>query len=235
VPYNGQFEIPTFAEVIELLAAHAHLTGHRAGIYPETKHPSHFLEEGRHLDGSRIGIDLGAALLATLLAEGFTDPARVFIQSFEIGNLRALKARQMPAAGLALPLIQLIEPAGAPYDTVLAGNPQPYTALLSPDGLREVARYAAGIGPHKGLLLPRDAHEALAPATAVIAAAHAEGLAVHAWTFRAENHFLPGPLRRGAEPAAHGRLEAEIRAFRDAGLDGVFCDHPDYAVRVRDA
>ena len=61
------------------------------------------------------------------------------------------------------------------------------------------------------------------------------GLAVHAWTFRAENHFLPSALRRGDDPAAHGDLAAEIRAFMDAGVDGLFCDHPDLARRALDA
>ncbi|MGH8596223.1 MAG: glycerophosphodiester phosphodiesterase family protein, partial [Gammaproteobacteria bacterium] len=65
--------------------------------------------------------------------------------------------------------------------------------------------------------------------------AHRAGLLVHAWTFRAENHFLPAALRRGSNPAAHGDLTHELQAFLDAGLDGVFCDHPDLAVAARDA
>lgn len=232
--FDGQFEIPTFAEVIALLKAHEAHTGRRAGVYPETKHPSYFQTEGRHHDGTPIGIDLGAALIATLRAEGFTAPSRVFIQSFEIGNLEILRQRTMPAAGVDLPLIQLIEADGAPYDTVLAGRPRAYASLLTAAGLAEIARYATGIGPHKGLLIPRGASDELQAPGALLDAAHAAGLLVHAWTFRAENHFLPAGCRRGADPAARGDLEAEIRQFRAAGLDGVFADQADYAVRVRD-
>ena len=233
--YNGHFEIPSFAEVIELIKAHAVRTGHRAGVYPETKHPSYFLEDGFFQTGARIGIHLGRALVATLVDHRFTDPTRVFIQSFEIGNLQELRRQILPAAGLAFPLIQLIDAHDAPYDTLLAGQPQPHAALLTPPGLQEIARYAAGIGPFKQLLIPRSADGALSSPTPVIEHAHAAGLEVHAWTFRAENYFLPAPQRRGTQVAARGALEDEIRAHFAAGLDGVFSDHPDYALRARDA
>ncbi len=231
--YDGQFAIPTFSEVLRLLETHAARTGQRAGVYPEIKHPTYFLVDGCYLTGGRLGVNLGHALVATLLAEGFTDPARVFIQSFEIANLQELHAKILPAAGLTIPLIQLIEAQGAPYDTVLAAKPRPYSTLLTPTGLHEIARYAAGIGPFKQLLIPRRADESMAAPTSVIAHAHAAGLEVHAWTFRAENHFLPAPLRRGAKISERGALEAEIRTHLAAGLDGVFADHPDYAIRAR--
>ncbi|MBX9701203.1 MAG: glycerophosphodiester phosphodiesterase, partial [Acetobacteraceae bacterium] len=41
--YDGQYEIPTFAEVLALVAAHP-----RVGVYPETKHPTYFQTTGRH-------------------------------------------------------------------------------------------------------------------------------------------------------------------------------------------
>jgi glycerophosphoryl diester phosphodiesterase len=76
----------------------------------------------------------------------------------------------------------------------------------------------------------------LAP-TDLVARAHAAGLLVHAWTFRAENYFLPAELRRGDADAAdfmrlHGDLEAELRAFFALGVDGVFCDFPAIAARA---
>lgn len=234
VSYNGCFAIPTFSEVLALVDAHAARTGHRAGVYPETKHPSYFLHEGRHLDGARIGIDLGERLVADLHAAGFTDPSRVFIQSFETANLRELRARVMPRHGVQFPLIQLCEADGAPRDTVLAGQPLTYRSMLTPAGLAEIARYATGIGPFKGLLLPRAADDTLGAAGPILSDAQAAGLQVHAWTFRAENHFLPRECRRGAAPAQPGDLDSEIRAFVTAGVDGVFADHPEAAVRVRD-
>ncbi len=230
-----QFEIPTFGEVLQLLEAHAARTGQRAGIYPETKHPSYFLSDGCFQCGGQIGVNLGRVIVATLLAHGFTDPTRVFIQSFEIANLQELHAEILPAAGLEIPLIQLIEAQDSPYDTIIKGQPRSYADLLTPRGLQDIARYAAGIGPFKQLLLPRQVDESLGEPTAVIAHAHAAGLEVHAWTFRAENHFLPAPQRRGTAISERGALEEEIRAHLAAGLDGVFADHPDYAIRARGA
>jgi len=71
--------------------------------------------------------------------------------------------------------------------------------------------------------------------TALVEDAHAEGLLVHAWTFRAENHFLPPPLRAGVDPANLGDLVAELTPYLKAGLDGVFIDQPILGVRARDA
>ncbi len=95
--YDGRFEVPTFDEVIALAAAHG------VGIYPETKHPTYFRHEGRRLDGTPIGIDTSRTLVDRLVANGFTDPQRVFIQSFEIANLLELEQRILPAAGIDLP------------------------------------------------------------------------------------------------------------------------------------
>ena len=80
--FDGMYQIPTFAEVVRLAKSESR-DGHVIGVYPETKHPTYFAHEGRHLDGSLIGVSLGRKLVETLIAEGFTDPRRVYIQSFE--------------------------------------------------------------------------------------------------------------------------------------------------------
>jgi len=73
-----------------------------------------------------------------------------------------------------------------------------------------------------------------APST-LVAAAHAAGLAVHPWTFRAENVFLPAEFRVGSAPAEHGDPGGELRAYLRCGIDGFFTDQPDIGVAVRDA
>ena len=78
-------------------------------------------------------------------------------------------------------------------------------------------------------MIPRTVDGRLGTPTAVIADAHAAGLTVHGWTFRAENQFLPVDFRSSADPAAYGDLDGEIRAFVAAGMDGVFSDHPGIA------
>jgi glycerophosphoryl diester phosphodiesterase len=87
-----------------------------------------------------------------------------------------------------------------------------------------MARYADAIGIAKSL------------ATAeTVAQAHDSGIAVHVWTFRAENEFLPEDLKSGTDPAAHGNLPADIERYLARGIDGFFVDFPAIGVRVRDA
>ena len=177
--YDGLYAVPTFAEVIELAKRESHGT-RKVGIYPETKHPTYFAKEGRRLDGSLIATSLGRKLVEALVAEGFTDPKRVYIQSFEFENLIELKKQVMPQAGVDLPLVQLYDDfqEAKPYDVVynaahgadlagiyggLAGEVQgglsagtTYGAFATEPVLNWMkANYASGVGPWKGSLLPR--------------------------------------------------------------------------------
>jgi glycerophosphoryl diester phosphodiesterase len=147
--FDGRFAVPTLDEVIALAACAG------VGVYPETKHPSYF---------AGLGLALEPPLLAAL--EGFGGP--VFIQSFEAGNLRALRDLTDH------PLVRL-------------------TVGAAPD-VAEIAGYADAIGPHKDQLIPRTADGRLGEPTSLVADAHAAGLLVHPWTFRPEPAFLPAGL-----------------------------------------
>ncbi|QSX78138.1 glycerophosphodiester phosphodiesterase family protein [Agrilutibacter solisilvae] len=179
--FDGLYPIPTFAEIVRL--ARAHSSPHRRiGVYPETKHPTYFAREGRHIDGTPIGICLGAALIRTLVEEGFTDPAQVYIQSFEIENLLELQRTLMPAAGVRFPLVQLYgelassmphdlrwhlaqgDDLRAVYGTLVdavgggLGPATRYAHLATAPALDWLKKhYASGIGPWKGNLLPHGA------------------------------------------------------------------------------
>jgi glycerophosphoryl diester phosphodiesterase len=227
--WNGKEPIPSLTDVLALLDAHAARTGHHAGLYPETKHPSYFLLEGRRLDGSPIAIDLSERLIATLVAARFTDPARVFIQSFEIGNLRALRETLMPQAGVQFPLIQLMSARFPPWDSRVAGSAVDWSRKVD---FTAIAHYAAGVGPDKTLVMPPSEPSPGKAATDWVAQAHAAGLDVHPWTFRAENAFLPAALRRGDSPTSIGDMASEIEGFLIAGVDGFFSDHPDLLLRA---
>ena len=86
---------------------------------------------------------------------------------------------------------------------------------------------------HKELIVPRaETGDLLAP-TEIVAHAHAAGLQVHAWTFRAENAFLPPALRSSSDPAATGDAIGEYEAFLRLGVDGLFTDQPELAVAAR--
>jgi glycerophosphoryl diester phosphodiesterase len=90
--------------------------------------------------------------------------------------------------------------------------------------LRAIAAYADVVGIAKPLATSHS-----------VADAHALDLAVHVWTFRAENHFLPDDLKVGAAPEAHGRMDRELERYLDFGIDGFFTDFPEIGVRVRNA
>jgi glycerophosphoryl diester phosphodiesterase len=154
----------------------------------------------------------------------------VFIQSFETGNLRELD--DMTRA----PLVQLIDASGAPYDLKAAGDPRTYADLVKPEGLAEIAEYADGVGANKNLVLPRDpATGATGEPSDLVPDAHEAGLLVHVWTLRDENQFMATNFRLGTDPNAKGDIFAEVTAFLDAGVDGMFADHPDSAIEAREA
>lgn len=221
-------KVPTLEEIINLVKQVEAETGREIGIYPETKHPTYFAEEGILLDGTPIDISLGQLLIDTLVENEFTDPERVFIQSFEVGNLQELHDSIMPAAGVDLPLIQLYGGAsGRPYDFVASGDTRTYGDLTTPAGLTEVATYASGIGPNKRLIVPTDAQGNLLPPTTLVEDAHAAGLLVHPYTFRNEDTFLA--------PDYNGDPEAEYEQFIELGVDGFFTDFPETGDNVRDA
>jgi glycerophosphoryl diester phosphodiesterase len=231
VRFDGQFEIATFEEILALVRAAESERGVRAqllglpappriGVYPETKHPSYF---------RNLGLALEEPLLAALTRWNFAGPdAPVFLQSFEVGNLATLRTMT------ELPIVQLVEAQGQPYDFVASGDPRSYADLMTPAGLAGVARYANAIGVDKTLIIPRNADDSLGRPTALVADAHAQGLLVHGWTFRAENYFLPRRFRSSSARARRGNLGAELAAYLAAGLDGFFTDQPDLGVRGRD-
>jgi glycerophosphoryl diester phosphodiesterase len=174
-----------------------------------------------------VGLSLEEPLVAQLDANGFDsrrDP--VIIQSFETGNLRQLD--RMTDVFLA----QLISNTGAPYDLVVAGDPRTYADLVTRSGLREIARYADGIGVEKRVLIQWNADQTLGEPTSVIRDAHRAGLEVHAWTFRRENQFMPADFRSSADPIGIGDLVGEIQVYLDAGIDGFFTDNPDLGVEA---
>lgn len=214
--FDGLFEIPTWQEVLDLRARLSRELGRQIGVYPETKHPTYFRE---------LGLPLEPPLVETLRTNGLNHPhAPVFVQSFEAANLRMLHERHR----LRTPKIFLTRATGSPYN-----DPRDYASYLTPEGLRELRAYVAGIGPDKNQVIPRRPDGTLGEPTSLVADAHAAGLLVHPYTFRAENQFLPAGQRIGTDPTAYGRFLAELDAFMATGIDGLFADQPDLAVLAR--
>lgn len=217
--YDGIFQIVTLDEVADFVAAEAATRGRTIGLIPELKHSTYF---------QKIGLPLEPRLLSALHTTPYLRRAPVIVQSFEIGNLKALRSQLSDLPNVQL--MQLIEdPRNAPYDTVAAHRRVSYAQMLTPAGLEDIARYADWVAPATRLIIPLGEEERLGTPTDVVAAAHRAGLLVGTWTFRPENRFLAADFRNTAGDNARnpeGSL-AEIRRYLTQGLDGFFTDDPE--------
>lgn len=214
--YDGQDYIPTFLDALNL----AQRSG--VGIYPELKHPSFLQAQG--LD------PVGALVNAVQQMGGQAAADIMYVQCFETGAIEQL-ARM---SSLRWTCVQLLSSSGGPWDK----RDTSYAVMLTDDGMRAMRdRGVTGLGVEKNLIIPRDSSGRSLLPTDLVSRAHAQGFVVHPWTMRPENYFLPAELRRGDASAPdymrqHGDFDAELRAFYAAGVDGVFSDAPDAAVRA---
>lgn len=219
--YDGKFEIPTFKEIVELAIKYSDKTKRKIGLYPETKHPTYF---------KSIGLPLEEALVQQLKNAGLNQKdSPVYIQSFELTNLKKLK-KLTP-----VPLVYLIDdPELIPADFQAAKDGRTYMQMLSDDGLNEIKKTAAGIGPFKRYIIPTKAitnasgekiGEEKLPPTDLVKKAHEAGLLVHPYTFRSEEKYLLKEYSKNPE--------AEYLEFFALGVDGIFTDFTDNAVQAR--
>lgn len=217
---DGTFDIPTFQEIIDLVKAMEVSERRIIGIYPELKNPTHF---------QRLGLGMEKAVVDQLHENGYRradSPA--CIQSFEVSNLKEL--RNMTD----IKLVQLIGTRNnRPFDQVILETGMTYGDMATAEGLKEVATYADAVGPHKSHIIPLVGNNLGAP-TSFVSDAHAVGLIVHPYTFRAENTYLPSEFRSDESSiAAIGDMRGELQVFLATGIDGFFTDQPDIAVRMR--
>ncbi len=82
---DGVFRIPRFVDVLELLARERGRRERPLLVYPELKHPAHFI---------KLGIDMVELLLGDLATAGMTGPdAPVLVQCFDRNCLDRVRAR----------------------------------------------------------------------------------------------------------------------------------------------
>lgn len=245
--YNGKFKIVTLQEIIDLVKAESYRLGRSIAVYPETKNPTY------HRD---LGLPLEDKLISAIHSAGWNSKtAPIFVQSFEPGSLKEMRAK-----GLKVRMVQLIDAGGydlktggityappfhRPYDWEKSGDQRLFRDMVTPAGLAEIKTYADGISPWKFYIVPvkgqlddagnlkdinGDGKTDLRDAstqnpTSLINDAHKLGLFVHAFTFRNESQNL-----------AHSYLEdphAEYLQFFRLGVDGVFSEFPDTAIAAR--
>lgn len=155
----------------------------------------------------RHGIDVSQKLLQTLVDFGYDDSdSLAFVQCFDAREL----LRMHTQLRTRLRLVQLLPAVGvspAPVETALAA----------------IAEYACAVGlPYEQLVAGESATVPNAP---LLDAIRAAGLAVHAYTFQ-----------RDRLPPWADSLDRLLRLYvGELGIDGVFCDHPDIAVRAVNA
>jgi glycerophosphoryl diester phosphodiesterase len=211
--FDGKFEIPTFSEILELVQDESKIRRRTIGVYPETKHPTYF---------KTIGLPLEKAVIADLEKYGMNKKnSAVFIQSFELGSLKEFKKFTK------IPLIFLIDdPDKIPFDFIAAGNKTTYLELLKPASLKELSKTISGIGPYKRYIIRANTkNERVLPPTTLIADAHSVGLLVHPYTFRGEENYLLKDYNNDPQN--------EYLEFFKLGVDGVFSDFTDQAVKAR--
>lgn len=219
---KGHFGIHTFAEEIEVLQGLARTTGRPLALYPEIKAPWFHRAAGK---------DISRATIATLMRYGYTTrESPVWVQCFDPRETERLRREILPALGADLKLVQLLAPTEWKETMVVApdGRQTPYDTgwMFAPDGMRRIAGFAQGVGPWHPMIIDPEASKRGAPVfTPLVGRAHAAGLTVHPYTFRAD----PGEV-----PAYAADFEDWVRIAVDgAGVDGVFTDFPDRAAALR--
>ncbi|MEV7789108.1 glycerophosphodiester phosphodiesterase [Streptomyces sp. NPDC088106] len=219
--YDGRWEIPTFDEVLRWQDEQTRKRGKQVWIYPETKHPTYF---------RGLGLGLEERVARVLRRHGkHRRNSPVILQSFEPTGVQRL-SRLVDNL-----LVVLLSGANSrPWDFVESGDPRTVADLVTPEGLREIASYAQGIGPTLDLVIPRDGNGRLTRPTTLVRDAHRAGLILHPYTMRNENPFLPADFRRGTDPDAYGDVFGAYRTYFATGIDGVFTDNPDTGLLARE-
>jgi glycerophosphoryl diester phosphodiesterase len=202
---TGRFGIHTLSEELELVAGLNRATGRSVGIYPEIKRPAWHREEG---------VDLSILMLGVLEEYGYEqadDP--VYVQCFDAAEVLRLR-RDL---GCRMRLVQLIG------DNSWQESETDYDQLRTADALQELSGSADAIGPWLHQLYTTEAESGKPVSTGLVEQAHAAGLLVHPYTFRADEL-----------PNGFVCFEDTVRFFVDElGIDGLFTDFPDRVHRFR--
>lgn len=222
--WRSRFQINTLAEELELIQGLNKSTGRVVGVYPEIKQPALHRREGK---------DISLAVLKELQRYGYSSKqAPIFLQCFDPLELKRIKTELMPKLGMDLKLVQLIAMSSW-QETMHSGamglKPEPYNYdwMLAPGAAKRIAQYADGIGPWFPMLLDIHGKSGQAKPNHIVAEAHAAGLLVHPYTFRAD----PGQV-----PEIFESFEQFLGYFfTEVGVDGVFTDFPDRALSARNS
>ena len=222
--YDDRHPILRLSDLFDIVDEASNACRRTLGMVAEIKNAAYF---------ASIGLPLDELFAAEVRAAGWNSTdGRLIIESFEPTVLDQIAAR-----GIAAQKVFLIAPTGQPLDKIVElGAAAPYYAdHLTEPGLAALgdSDTVHGISVDKSAIIQADADGELVTST-LVADAHAAGLQILCWTLRPENAFLTSPCRRGDQASNFGHWRGEFAAVMDSGIDGVFVDHPDLAVTVRD-
>ncbi|QDJ13724.1 glycerophosphodiester phosphodiesterase [Mergibacter septicus] len=216
--WKSHFKIHTFEDELEFIQGLEKSTGKRIGIYPEIKAPWLHHQEGK---------DIAFATLQVLKKYGYTsknDP--VYLQTFDFNELKRIKTELEPQLGMDLKLVQLI--AYTDWQETKEKNAKgewvnyDYDWFFTPGAMKEVAKYADGVGPAWYMLIDdKDSKKGYLKYTPMVTDIASQKLALHPYT-----------VRKDALPKfVNNTNELFDALFNHAGATGVFTDFPDLAVK----
>jgi glycerophosphoryl diester phosphodiesterase len=226
--FDGEQPVLRLRDVLDAVRDASLEYGREIGVVLEIKHATYFSTCFGGAGGSRAGWDVASLVDAELREAGWADGALpLTIEAFESTVLFALQERGIRAA-----YVYLLEASGRPFDLFAAHGKAAltYRQTAAPAGLDGLVGRVDGISVDKRSILAPDALGRTSGPSRVVSDAHERGLRVFTWTCRPENRFLIAQFRTHGGPAAFGDWEAEWAVIRDAGVDGVFVDHPDLGV-----
>lgn len=237
--FDGRYPVIRFRDLLRLLDEADESARDRViRLVAEFKHATYF---------AALGLPLDELFAAELAAAGWgAGDDRLISESFEPTLLDRLRE-----AGVGGARVLLVEDRGGPWDLVEAGDgsaARTYDSYVTADGLRGLSGTVDGVSVGKARLVGGSSgatdvagavralrSDAPLRGSALVEAAHAEGLVVYTWTLRPENRFLAAPARRGVAKGAWGDWMGEFTRIMRTGVDGVFVDHPDLGLEARRA
>ncbi len=221
--YDDVEPVLRLGDVLGIVDAESARLGRDLQVVIEIKHAQFLLDQGH---------DIGALLLDELVARGWDDRAdRLVIECFELSVLERLRD-----AGARASLVFLAERFGSPADeSARPGRSHSYAWYRSDPGLDLLASRVEGISVAKGNLIRLGALGRAVGTTDLVRRAHERGLRVFTWTLRPENRFLNVRFQTSVRGADWGDWQSEFSLVLSSGVDGIFVDHPDLGVAIRDA
>lgn len=153
----SRFEVPTFAEFIELLIGLNYSTGKTVGLYPEIKEPLFHLQEGQDI----------AKIVHSVLKKYDLEKAPLYWQCFHADTLKRFKTE----FASPYPRILLIEDGDLDLSHLETLDRQ----------LAGIAAYSHGIGPSLSHVFTADGKS-----SGLVKLAHKHKLLVHAYTLRSD-------------------------------------------------